>query len=364
MGLAEIMVVVVVRNARARRKGEGPVRLANLRLLWAIPWLLVAGYAQAQVPPASPEPLASPVNPPLVISEDHGLVGDCDKLAGCEKEKPEDPPDLTLWNFFTAGWDEEFTRRSSEGRAPDLALLRVQTNFMERELRINYFYEPNIRNKTQAELNNVDYFIAYAFNRRFMLEVLGNEQWIDGRGKNPDLYGAAPRFVGRVQLISTADTSITFNFQVISPNPSLGVHTTTFGYGFAGFEDLTHTLGLYRVGLYYSALFDSFDGPHAKGARKNDVQYDVTIAKTFTDPDTPLIGNFTLFLENFATTDLDGDNSGHTVATLTPGVRFNLGKVHGIKLGIDNWLMFGAEIPVSGPKPWDAIYRFTYIKNF
>jgi hypothetical protein len=28
------------------------------------------------------------------------------------------------------------------------------------------------------------------------------------------------------------------------------------------------------------------------------------------------------------------------------------------------WLLWGVEIPVAGPKPWDAIYRFTYIKNF
>src|SRR5262245_24822196 len=46
--------------------------------------------------------------------------------------------DLTLGNFFTVGWNEDFTRRSSEGRAPDLALLRVQTNFMEREFRLNF----------------------------------------------------------------------------------------------------------------------------------------------------------------------------------------------------------------------------------
>ena len=59
-------------------------------------------------------------------------------------------------------------------------------------------------------------------------------------------------------------------------------------------------LGLYRVGLYYSALFDNYAGPHAVGATQSDVQYDVTVAKTLTRPDTPLIGNFTVFLETFA----------------------------------------------------------------
>jgi hypothetical protein len=36
----------------------------------------------------------------------------------------------------------------------------------------------------------------------------------------------------------------------------------------------------------------------------------------------------------------------------------------GVKFGIDNWLMFGVDVPVSGPRPWDATFRFTYIKNF
>ena len=277
--------------------------------------------------------------------------------------RPE-PQDLTLWNFFSAGWNEDFTRRDSEGRAPDLALLRVQTNFMEREVRINYSYENNVTSKKTANINDLDYFIAYGFNRRFMLEVFGNEQWLEDRGTTANQSGPAPQFVGRVQLISTANDSYTFNFRVVSPDPAIGSDQTTLSYGFAAFEDLTHYLGLYRVGLYYSALFDSYVGPHEAGSRLNDVQYDVTVAKTLTPGKTPLIGDFTLFVETFAQTDLDGDNAGHTVVTVTPGVRFNLGKLPGIKFGIDNWVMVGVDIPVSGPTPYGAIYRFTYIKNF
>jgi hypothetical protein len=325
--------------------------------------LLVPGSLIAQSPINPVEIPPAPGCAPVIQEwpEHHESCFGSDKSHSLRKE--DDPPDLTLANFFTAGWNEEFTRRSSEDRAPDLALLRVQTNFMERELRINYFYENNVHNKTQSNLYNLDYFIAYAFNRRFMLEVLGNYEWADPRGKTSDTGGPAARLVGRTQLISTPESSYTLNYQYISPNNGFGTHDSTISYGMAGFEDLTR-FGLYRVGLYGSFLFDTFTGPHARGARLDDVQYDLTIAKTFTKPDTPLIGNFTVFVENFATTDLDGSNSGHTVASVTPGVRFNLGKLPGLVLGIDNWLMFGTDIPVCGPKPWDAIYRFTYIKNF
>ena len=48
------------------------------------------------------------------------------------------------------------------------------------------------------------------------------------------------------------------------------------------------------------------------------------MAKTLTRPDTPLLGNFSVFVENFAQTTLDGNLAGRTLVTITPGVRFNL----------------------------------------
>ncbi len=251
-----------------------------------------------------------------------------------------------------------------ETGTPDYALLRVQTNFMERELRFNYFYEPKINSKTKSDLNSMDGFIAYAFNRRFMIETLGNYQWFDGRAKGKDMDGATAQIVGRVQLIDTESSSFTFNFRVITPNRGTGETQTTISYGMAGFEDLAYWIGLDKVGLYYSVLFDSLAGPRAAGARQTDVGYDISIAKTLLPQDTPLLGGFTVFLENFAQTDLDGANSGHTVVTLTPGVRFNLGKSDRVKFGKDNWILFGVDLPVAGPRPYDAICRFTYIKNF
>ena len=248
------------------------------------------------------------------------------------------------------------------GPRPDLALLRVQTNFMEREFRINYAYQNDLHGGKPRNATNFDYFIAYAFDRRFMLEVVGNEQWVD-ESKPPNVSGSDARFVGRLQLISTADSSYSFNFQAAAPDNGIGQHQTTLSYGLAGFEDLTR-LGLYRVGLYGSVFFDSLAGPHAAGAKLDDVQYDVTIAKTLTSPKTPYFGNFTVYEETFAQTDLDGSTSGHTIVTVTPGVRFNLGKMPGTKLGIDNWVLFGVDLPVSGPPPFDATYRFSYIKNF
>ena len=278
-------------------------------------------------------------------------------------EQKERPQDLTLANFFSAGWDEEWAKQERATGTPNLALLKVQTNFMEREFRTNYYFENNLASATNKNITDFDSLIAWSFNRRLMVEITGAYQWIDPR-TGVEENGGQPGLVGRVQLIDTESSSYSFNFKAVAPNQEVGVTQSTFSYGVAGFEDLAYWFGVNRVGLYYSFLIDSLAGPVAAGAKLNDVQYDVTLAKTFTDPKTPLLGNLTFILENFAQTDLDGSHAGRTLVTVTPGVRFNLGTSDRVKIGKDNWIMLGTDIPISDYHPWDAIYRFTYIKNF
>jgi hypothetical protein len=284
-------------------------------------------------------------------------------LANSYSTQPDRPQDLTLGNFFSAGWDEEWAKQERATGTPNLALLRVQTNFMEREFRTNYYFENNVASATTKNLTDFDSLIAWSFNRRLMLEITGAYQWTDPRsGVRED--GGNPGLVGRVQLIDTESSSYSFNFKAVAPNQELGVTQSTISYGVAGFEDLAYWFGVDRVGLYYSFLFDSFTGPVARGAKLNDVGYDVTLAKTITSTETPLLGNLTLILENYAQSDLDGSHNGRTLVSITPGVRFNLGKSDRVRIGKDNWVMLGTDIPISDYRPWDAIYRFTYIKNF
>jgi hypothetical protein len=271
--------------------------------------------------------------------------------------------DLTLLNFLSAGWDDDFAKRVRETGTPDYALLKVQTNFMEREVRVNYSYTQNINSKTKENLTNLDAFIAYGFNRRFMIEVLGNYQWLDER-KGRDMDGGEPQIISRVQLIDTEPSSYSFNLKILAPDRGIGQTQTTFNYGFAGFNDLAYWLNLYKTGLYYSVSFDSLAGTHAAGATTSDVGYDITLARTLLPQETPYLGGFTVFLETFGQTNLNGSASGQTVVTLTPGIRFNLGHSDRVKFGNDNWLLFGADIPVSSPRPEDVVWRFTYIKNF
>src|SRR5262249_54489676 len=99
-------------------------------------WLGAADPSSAPVRPSFPELTVKPVS----ATEDQGGSVSYPVL---EEEKPP-LSDLTLANFFTEGWNEESSKRRRASGTPDLALLRVQTNFMEREFRFNYFFQNDI----------------------------------------------------------------------------------------------------------------------------------------------------------------------------------------------------------------------------
>ncbi len=308
-------------------------------------------------------PLPSSTSEPAQSEEPQTVAGDGQTLYQYATQQAR-PQDLTLGNFFSAGWDEEWAKQERATGTPNYALLRVQTNFMEREFRANYYDETNINSPTNKQLTDFDALIAWSFNRRLMLEITGAYQWYDPRTGGLQVDGGLPGLVGRVQLVDTESSSYSFNFKCVAPNDTLGVDQSTISYGMAGFEDLAYWFGFKRVGLYYSFLIDDLAGPAAVGAKRADIQYDVTLAKSILEPDTPLLGNLTLFVENFANSDLDGPHQGRTLVTVTPGVRFNLGKCDRLVMGKDNSILLGADIPVSEYHPWDMIFRFTYIKNF
>lgn len=275
--------------------------------------------------------------------------------AGAQTAEPSNQPsNLTLWNFFTEGWNQEWTHRETPGGAPDMSLLHVQTNFLEREFRFDGYQQQNLSNDSNKSINFMDALVAYGINRRFMLEAVTNYEWKDPRsGEN--MNGAGGALLGRFQLVDVPGSSYAFNVRVSAPNAGIDNKQTEFTSSLAGWQDLTN-LGLSRVGLYYSIQEDVYTGPGAAGAKRNDFAYDVSLAKTWTDRTTPLFGNFTTFVELYATTNLDGSDSGHTDVNVTPAIRFNLSR--------NNILMAGVDLPVSSPHDFVKTYRLTYIYNF
>ncbi len=261
---------------------------------------------------------------------------------------------LTLSNFFSEGWDQPDVKRPNPGGAPDMALLRVQTNFLEQEFRTDFYSQQDLNSAKNRTINFADALIAYGINRRFMVSVTSNYEWLNSRIPNNDTDAASVAIAGRFQLIDIPGSSYALNVKVTSPAKDIGNDLSTVTYSLAGWEDLT-PYGLSRMGLYFDVLGDNYVGPHTIGAKTTDTAYDVSLAKTWTEPNGTL-QNFTTFLELYGTTNLSGGESGQTVVTLTPGIRTGIGH--------NQVLMFGVDLPVSHPRPYNWTPRLTYIINF
>ncbi len=286
------------------------------------------------------------MSPGLAKAEEEG--------ATTRATRPEAPvDDLTLLNFFE-GWDQPWIHRHRD--TPDMALLKVTTNFLEREFRLDYAHTSlngNPKLRSQDLLNGL---IAYGLSRRLMIELISTYQWNHGL-PGASMNGAGGGALARFQLVDTAHSSYSAQVRVSAPNKAIGGTQTSLAYALAGWQDL-HVLApaLGRLGLYYSLQYENLQGVHKPGARTNDVAYDVSLAETWTRPATPVLGNFTTFVEAYGTTDLDGSHAGRTIVTLTPGVRFWFVP--------ENSLTAGVDLPLSHDPPASAVYRATYILNF
>jgi hypothetical protein len=301
-----------------------------------------------------------------LLAQDPGSFGGSDgaaDFASLESLSPEKAAkggttqhlsDLSIGNFFTEGWNQDWEKWRHY--TPDMALLRVTTNFLERELRADYA-KTEVANSTKTDSTDfLNMLIAYAVNRRLMLEVIGNYQWND-QVTGPQISGAGAAFLARFQLIENADQSYQFQARVSAPNKGIGQTQTSLQFGLAGWQDVHSWVpALGKFGLYYSFQYENLVGNSASNILKNDISYDISFAETWTSPTTCVFGNFTTFLEFFGQTFLDGPNSGKTNITVTPGFRFWFIP--------ENSISFGVDLPITHLPAVHNVYRATYILNF
>ena len=264
------------------------------------------------------------------------------------------PSDLHLSGFFIEGWDQPWSHRERE--TPDMALLKVTTNFLEREFRLDATRTDVRGNAAYDTTDFANGLIAYGVNRRFMIEVLTNVQWNrDGRGVVAS--GSGGGLLGRFQLVDTSSRSVSFQVKVGPPDKGVGQTQTSLAYGLAAWQDLGAALpALGRTGLYESIQYEDLKGPAKPGARTRDGAATLSLAHTWTEASRRSFRNLTTFLEASAIRDLDGPASGRTVASLTPGVRSWFGRRHSITVGED--------LPLGQRGGFYRVARLTYIYTF
>ncbi len=296
----------------------------------------------------------------------------CEECSEEEEEQYEEPSDLTIWNLFREGWDTPYQSRSRAGRAPRLHLFQVRQPFLDREVRTNFFYQSGA-DLGEADEYELNWELEIPFNRRFMLDFEPGYSWVDGKGEEAfDTNGPVLRVTAYLQLVDTYDSAFNVQFRVTAPSPETGVFLSEFGpvveeenkqtgllFTFAGFEDLTRSLGLERVGLSYHFTYGTFVGPGPAEDPRNAIIYATSLAKTFREPDARFLADFTTFTEVFGATILDGENEGRTAITLTPGLRWNLAREES-----PWWFMAGVQFPITGPRPFDYTASIALIHWF
>jgi hypothetical protein len=289
----------------------------------------------------------------VAVPMTHAGVPSLSEGMNLDQANPRELSDLSLSNFFSDGWSERWSKRPRGDGTPDMSLLRVQTNFLVQLFRLDTYVETNVHSAKTQSIEYLNGTVEYAVSRRLMFALFSKLEQHDSRA-GPDEHGFGGGFFGRVQLVDRAASSEALTLKVAAPDTWLDEHQTTLSYTLSGWQDL-RPVGLKKTGLYFHAQHEILVGPHAAGAKQNDVTYDISLAKTWTSPDSA-IENLTTFVEAFGKTDLDGAKAGSTAVSITPGFRFNFRQ--------KQILMFGVDLPVSHPPHYDNIFRLTYIANF
>lgn len=279
------------------------------------------------------------------------LAGERDTPYG--KSEIHEPGDLTFSNLFSAGWNEPWMKRSRGDGTPDLSLLRAQTNFLVKASRSDFAHQDNLSSASIRAADALTTTFEYTLNRRLMFALLGSYSWMDSR-LLADKEGATGGGFIRLQWVDTVCSSLSSTLKVVAPNHDLGEKDTALSFSVAGWFDLA-PLGLKRTGLYYHVQEETLAGPYKPDARRNALSYALSFAKTWSNPDS-FFGNASTFIEAYGKTDLDGNDSGFTYITLTPGIRATFAHRH--------TFMAGVEFPISTPRPFEQVVRISYICSF
>ena len=331
---------------------------------WQCLAVIIAGVLVSPV--IAEEPIWLPMDSSLVDS-----TAEFELEESLEKERAEEPSDLTLWNFFSDGWDHRFEPRSRNDRAPRFHLYKVQQPFLDREIRFNHFFVKGADNG-EVDDNELNAEIEIPFTRRFMLDFEPGYAWTDGDPELVTPNGPTLRFSTYLQLVDTTESTLNIQFRVIAPSPTVIVELTDIDgvpipndrqtglvATIAGWQDLTRRFNLYRTGISYSVSHLTFVGPGNAGETRNALIYAAAVAKTFTPADRGYFKDFSIFLECQGITSLDGDDKGATDITFVPGLRWNLTREER-----PWWFMAGVELGSTEPRPFDYTLLFSLIHWF
>lgn len=256
--------------------------------------------------------------------------------------------DLTLGNFWSAGWNEPFVARSDTGHAARIQLFHTHPAFFVREMRMEYDFFLNNHNG-KADVHEMAMEMEVPWNRRFLTAVDPAYLWRmpeNGEGTSGPVWSAS----AWAQFIDTPSTAANFQLHLLVPEKGdLHQERTHLTSIFACFQDLGNRFGLQtHVGL--EARF----GDNQSGEAHYHVNGSAALTRTFTDEVT-CFSYFTVFVEAFGGMAID-HHFGRSTFSFLPGMRWEICKSW--------WIAGGVEVPVTAPHPFDVGFRVAMSKDF
>lgn len=320
--------------------------------------LLEAALATAQAPsPASPAvppvppPAVPPVPPPAVPLVPPPAVPPPPPPAVPPASPPvlplaPAPADLTLENFFTAGWQEPYQPRPGQEQAERILLFRTPPPFLDRAVLLNYDFGLRTRPERINE-QELGAELLLPLNRRLLFQVAA-EYNFNGDDR-PGTGGASGAAAVALQLVDTTSSALNLQASLSVPGrDDLLPHRLEFGLSVAGFQDLGRRFGAQgSFGIFFPLGSSSYGANLA-------LAYSAALTKTLTG-DLPWLGHFTPFVEAAGTTTLGVDQQT-TQITLLPGAEWEVLRHW--------WLALAVEIPLTGPRPFDLGVHVSLIKSF
>jgi len=136
----------------------------------------------------------------LILTAGRGPRGD----AGSCLESGSSADDLTLSNFFSEGG----TRSGSRRRRCRMGLRTLRYACADKlsraGARTDFYYENNMEKGETRDVQYLNQYSEYSFNRRFMLSLFTNYTWENEKWDRNE-SGAGGGVMGRFQLVDNAD---------------------------------------------------------------------------------------------------------------------------------------------------------------
>ena len=243
-------------------------------------------------------------------------------------------------------------RHESVDGYPFMHALRTEHAFIERKVELQ-FADSWGADGGEVDETELEMELFWAINNRMAVVVEAPIIFLDPE-TGPKESGVGDLEVGfRFVAFNAEYTLLTFGLNVVAPT---GDDERDLGAGHAALEPVA--LGLFDLGCGTTLQTEvGFELPVDVDEPENEFIYNVALGHTFLGTECNSFFRWvTPFIEFNGTSALNGDDSGHTVIDVTPGVSWQFSRKSEVAVGYSR--------PITGDRNFDDQFRIAYYRHF